>query len=416
MWIQKIKEADFLKVSTYLIKWLLYGSVVGALTGALSTLFLNSLATVTELRINYTFLLYFLPVAGALISYSYLKFGKNAVRGNNLVIEQANGGTERVPFRLIPLTLIGTLATHLFGGSAGREGTAVQMGGATADFVGRLFKINQKERRILIICGMSAGFSSVFGTPIAGTLFALEVLALGIFREEALFPSLWAALVANWMAIYLGATHTHYSMGNIPTTTVTLVIKLMFAAILFGLTGRLFSRLTDYLKNKWKEWFPNPVLKSFLGGSFIIVLVLLLGTRDYLGLSLPLLQQAFSGDSAPYAFILKLLFTSVTLSTGFQGGEVTPLFVMGATLGSTLAPILGISIPFLAGLGFIGVFAGATNTPIACFIMGLELFGTDALPYLFLICVISYLFSGNSGIYESQLIHIKKATLFEMNE
>lgn len=408
-----MKKTDFSLVIVYVLKWLIYASAVGLLTGALSAFFLKSLEEATAMRSSHSLLLYGLPFAGALISFLYLKFGKNAIRGNNLVIEQANGADERVPLRLIPLTLIGTIATHLFGGSAGREGTAVQIGGATADLVGRIFKINKKERRILIICGMSAGFSSVFGTPIAGTLFALEVLALGIFREEALFPSLWAALVANWTALSLGAVHTHYQMGEIPTTSFSLIAKLILAAIVFGLTGRLFSRLTDYLKAKLKIWMPNPVIKSFVGGCLIILFVLLVGSRDYLGLSLPLLQQAFDGDSAPFAFIFKLIFTSVTLSAGFQGGEVTPLFVIGATLGSSLAPLLGLSIPFVAGLGFIGVFAGATNTPIACFIMGLELFGATALPYLFLICVISYLFSGNSGIYESQLIHIKKATLFE---
>ncbi len=409
----KIKQLEFTQILFYLIKWFIYAGFVGTLTGALSAFFLKSLEKVTALQVHYSWLLFLLPLAGAFISYLYKDFGKNAHKGNNLVIEQAIGGEEKIPLRLIPLALIGTLATHLFGGSAGREGTAVQMGGATADFVGRIIKINAKERRILIICGMSAGFSSVFGTPIAGTLFAMEVLVLGYFREEALFPSLWSALVANWVTLALGATHHIYQMGLIPTSTPLLILKLILAAILFGLTGRLFSRLTAYLKTKFSEWFPNPIFKSFFGGIIIIILVIVIGSRAYLGLSLPMLEQSFNGDLPPLSFLIKLIFTSVTLGAGFQGGEVTPLFVIGATLGSTLAPFLALPVSFLAGLGFIGVFSGATNTPIACFVMGLELFGTASLPYLFLICVISYLFSGNLGIYHSQLVQIKKGTLFE---
>lgn len=411
--IQKIKKLEFIQVFFYLIKWSIYAGIVGILTGALSAFFLKSLEKVTALQFHYSWLLFLLPFGGAFISYLYKKFGKNALKGNNLIIQQATGGTENVPLRLIPLTLIGTLATHLFGGSAGREGTAVQMGGATADFVGRVIKINAKERRILIICGMSAGFSSVFGTPIAGTLFALEVLVLGYFREEALFPSLWSALVANWVTLALGATHHVYHIGVIPVPTFSLIFKLIFAATLFSLTGRLFSHLTAYFKMQFSKWFPNPIFKSFFGGTLVIILVLLVGSRAYLGLSLPLLEQSFNGQTPTFAFLFKLLFTSITLGAGFQGGEVTPLFVIGATLGSTLAPLLAIPVAFLAGLGFIGVFAGATNTPIACFVMGLELFGTDSLPYLFLICVVSYLFSGNLSIYHSQIIQIKKGTLFE---
>lgn len=411
--LKKMKELEFIDLILYFIKWSFYAGIVGVLVGCLSAFFLLTLDIATAERLSHPWLLFGLPFAGALISYLYFKFGKNAGRGNNLVIEQANGGSETIPKRLIPLTLIGTLATHLFGGSAGREGTAVQMGGSVAEAVGFFFKINKKERRILIICGMSAGFSSVFGTPIAGTLFALEVLALGFFREEGLFPSLWAALIANWVTLSFGIVHHSYQMGAIPAVSFSLVGKIMFAALCFGLTGRLFSRLTAFLKKFFKKWIVHPALRSFVGGSILILMVFIVGSRDYLGLSLPLIDQAFNGDSNPFAFLIKLLFTSLTLGTGFQGGEVTPLFVIGATLGSSLAPLLGIAIPFLAGLGFIGVFAGATNTPIACFVMGLELFGTESLPYLFLVCVISYLFSGNFGIYESQKISIQKTKLFE---
>ena len=413
---KQLKDNEFILVGRYFLKGLFYSSIVGVLVGSLSAFFLTSLTAATATRMNNPWLLYLLPIGGGMISWLYWKFGGNAIRGNNLVIQEAQGQStnqESIPKRLIPLTLFGTLVTHLFGGSAGREGTAVQMGGSVADAIGRLFHLSKIERRILLISGMSAGFSSVFGTPIAGTLFAMEVLAIGYVRQDALFPSLWSALVANWVTMAWGVSHSHYDMGIIPEVSSMLVVKILVAAVLFGLTGRLFSWLTSMMKAVMSNWFKNPVLKSSIGGIFIIGLVFIVGKQDYLGLSLPLIDQAFLGETGPFDFIGKLVFTSLTLGSGFQGGEVTPLFTIGATLGSTLGSLLKVSIPFFAGLGFIGVFSGATNTPVACFVMGLELFGVDALPYLFLICVVSYLFSGNQGIYETQQIYLRKGHLFE---
>ena len=414
--LKRIKNTGIVRIGYYFTKWLWYSSLVGLGVGSLSAFFLISLTYVTNARMTQPWLLYLLPLGGAAISWLYWKFGGNAIRGNNLVIQEANGTkkeVEVIPKRLIPLTLFGTLVTHLFGGSAGREGTAVQIGGSLAEAVGRVFHMAKNERRIVLIAGMSAGFSSVFGTPIAGTLFAMEVLAIGFVRQEALFPSLWAALVGNWVTTFFGAAHTHYSMGIVPEATLGLIIKIVVAAIFFGFTGRLFSWTTRITKVTMANWFNNPVMKSFIGGIIVILLVFLVGTREYLGLSLPLIDQAFLGESGPFDFLGKLIFTAATLGTGFQGGEVTPLFTIGATLGSTLAHLFHISIPFLAGLGFIGVFAAATNTPVACFVMGLELFGSGALPYLFLTCVVSYLFSGNQGIYEAQQVHLRKGDIFE---
>ncbi len=414
--LKKIKETEFIRVSFYFFKWLFYSSLVGIGVGSLAAFFLICLSIVTETRMTHPWLLYLLPIGGSAISWLYWKFGSNAIRGNNLVIQEARGAEkemETIPKRLIPLTLFGTLVTHLFGGSAGREGTAVQMGGAVADAIGRISHLTKNERRILLIAGMSAGFSAVFGTPIAGTLFAMEVLAIGYVRQEALFPSLWAALVGNWITTLWGVSHSHYDMGIIPDVDPILILKIVSAAILFGFTGRLFSWTTRMTKLVMSNWFSNPVIKSFVGGIAIILLVFLVGKRDYLGLSLPLIDQAFIGENSPFDFLGKLFFTAVTLGSGFQGGEVTPLFTIGATLGSTLAQLFHMSIPFLAGLGFIGVFSAASNTPVASFVMGLELFGANALPYLFLTCVVSYLFSGNQGIYETQHVYLRKGNLFE---
>ncbi|MGX7395569.1 voltage-gated chloride channel family protein [Carnobacterium mobile] len=400
-------------IALYSIKWILITGVLSLLIGSVTAFFLTSLTWVSKQQSAYSWLFYLLPFGGALISFFYKKMGKNAIQGNNLVIEQANGADEHIPLRLVPLTLFGTLMTHLLGGSAGREGTAVQMGGSIAEHVGQLLHLNKASRKIVIICGISGGFSAVFGTPLAGTVFGLEVLALGLIRHEALLPSFFSAYFSNLVVKGYGVSHIKYTMALAPAESSSLFFKLLVAGALFGLTGLIFSRSIVVIKKWYTKWMPEPVIRTFIGGTVVVLLALIINNRSYLGLSLPLLDQAFSGEAHPFDFLGKLVFTVFTLGAGYQGGEVTPLFVIGATLGSSLASLLYLPVGFLAGLGFIGVFTGATNTPIACFIMGIELFGSENAIYLFLICVISYICSGNSGIYSAQKVGIKKGVLFE---
>ncbi|MBU7594981.1 voltage-gated chloride channel family protein [Metabacillus halosaccharovorans] len=406
----------YLYLFFFLIKWAVLAGLVGLLAGSASAFFLVSLEWAAETRETYSWFLFLLPFGGMLVSFLYWRYGLNSAKGNNLLIEQAHGAKESIPFRMAPLVLFGTIVTHLFGGSAGREGTAVQMGGAFSELVGKLFKLDEIDRKIIIICGISSGFGSVFGTPLAGTIFGLEVLALGLIRHEAIFPAFIAAFVGDIVTTTVwGVGHHHYEIGTIPSWSALLLLKILFAAILFGLTSTLFSELTHWLKKQYTKLFPNPMLKCFVGGLVIIGLVYIVGTRKYLGLGIPLIDDAFEGEVSPLTFITKLLFTSLTLGAGYQGGEVTPLFAIGSTLGSSLGDILQVSIPFLAALGFIGVFCGATNTPIACFIMGIELFGSEASLYLFLVCIISYLFSGHTGIYTSQQIGVSKSKLIPIH-
>ncbi|MGQ3479871.1 voltage-gated chloride channel family protein [Paenibacillus sp. TY11] len=393
-----------------LLKWIVLGSGVGILAGTASAFFLKSLDYVTDLRMNNPWLLFLLPLGGALVSFLYLRYGKNSAKGNNLILEQIHDGKETIPLRMAPLVLFGTIITHLFGGSAGREGTAVQMGGSLAEGFGKLLRVGPVDRKILLICGISGGFGSIFGTPLAGTVFGLEVLAIGLISHEALIPAFIASFVGNIVATsFWGVTHLHYPIGEIPALSLMVVLKVVLASILFGLTSTLFSELTHTLKKGYTRFFKNPMVKSAVGGLMIIALVYVLGTRDYLGLGIPLIQESFTGDVSPFAFLGKLVFTSLTLGAGFQGGEVTPLFAIGATLGNALSGFLHLYAPFLAALGFIAVFCGATNTPIACFLMGIELFGADAAIYLFIACIVSYLFSGHTGIYTSQQIGISKS-------
>ncbi|AZK49111.1 voltage-gated chloride channel family protein [Paenibacillus lentus] len=394
------------------LKWVILGSMVGLLTGSASAIFLISLDAVTQWQNAQPWMLWLLPIGGALVSYVYMKWGKRSIQGNNLILEQIQSGDERIPLRMAPLVLFGTLATHLLGGSAGREGTAVQMGGSLADGISRIIKLDTVDRRILLMCGVSGGFGSVFGTPLAGAMFGLEVAVLGLISYRALVPCFAASFVGHLVATELwGVQHHIYDIGQIPVLSGIVLLKVMIASILFGLTSFMFSELTHFLKRAFTRVFANPVLKSAVGGCLIIVMVYLTGTREYLGLGLPLISNSFDQDVAPFAFLGKLLFTSVTLGSGFQGGEVTPLFAIGASLGHTLSGWLHLNAPFLAALGFIAVFCGAANTPIACFIMGIELFGSEGALYLFLACLVSYVFSGHSGIYSSQQIGVSKSRL-----
>ncbi|NGM84346.1 voltage-gated chloride channel family protein [Paenibacillus sp. 7124] len=409
-WARWAEQRAFAALAGTLLKWVVLGSGVGILSGTASAFFLKSLDYVTDVRIANPWLLFLLPLGGALVSFLYMKVGKNSGKGNNLILEQISSGGETIPLRMAPLVLFGTLVTHLFGGSAGREGTAVQMGGSLAEWFGRLLRVRPADRKILLICGISGGFGSIFGTPLAGTVFGLEVLAIGLIRHEALIPAFVAAFTGNLVtSSFWGVSHIHYHIGAVPALTWIVVLKVVFASVLFGLTSILFSELTHALKKGYSKLFKNPVLKSAVGGAVIIGLVYLLGTRDYLGLGIPLIQDSFAEGVSPFAFLGKLVFTSLTLGAGFQGGEVTPLFAIGATLGNALAGALHLYAPFLAGLGFIAVFCGATNTPIACFLMGVELFGSDAAVYMFMACLVSYLFSGHTGIYTSQQIGISKS-------
>ncbi len=398
------------------LRWVILGSAVGLFTGSASAIFLISLDTVTNWRYDHPWLLWFLPLGGALVSYVYLKWGKQSIQGNNLILEQIQGGNEQVPLRMAPLVLFGTLVTHLFGGSAGREGTAVQMGGSLAEWFGKQIRLNAMDRRVLLMCGISGGFGSVFGTPLAGTMFGLEVAVLGLLSYRALIPCFAASFVGDLVTTQLWKVQHHiYEIGTVPEFSGAILMKVVIASILFGLVSLLFSELTHLLKRWFTRIFVSPVIKSAVGGLIIIGLVYVTGTRDYLGLGLPLIADSFDAGVSPFTFLGKLLFTSVTLGAGFQGGEVTPLFAIGASFGYTLAGWLHLYGPFLAALGFIAVFCGAANTPIACFIMGIELFGGEGALYMFIACLVSYIFSGHSGIYTSQQIGTSKSSLLDIS-
>ncbi|QLI82611.1 voltage-gated chloride channel family protein [Chitinibacter fontanus] len=388
-----------------LLLWLPLASLVGVLGGSAAAGFLWALVWVTDIRVAHPQLIWGLPIAGFVVGWLYLRFGKEVEAGNNLLIDEIHNPKAVIPLRMAPLVLFGTLVSHLFGASVGREGTAVQMGGALADQLTLITRRNQNDRRVLLMAGISAGFAGVFGTPMAGAVFGVEVLALGMMRNNALLPCLIAAFVADFtvsvLGGFLGVHHTHYSVGAVPEFSLWLGLLVLIAGAIFGGAGKLFADSTHWLGKQFKRIRYAP-LRPVLGGSILALVVMGFGAERYIGLGIPVIVEAFTQPLSWADAPLKLLFTVFSLGAGFKGGEVTPLFFIGATLGNALAPVLDLPFPLLAGLGFVAVFAGATNTPLACTLMAIELFGAPIAPFALLACTMAHLCSGYSGIYKAQ--------------
>jgi H+/Cl- antiporter ClcA len=406
---------DQLKIAGNLLYWTILIIPVSFITGSLVALFLWLLDFVTETRWNNLWLIFFLPIAGILISAMYKYLGKNSEAGNNLIMDEIHEPGGGIPARMAPLVLISTIITHLFGGSAGREGTAVQMGGSISSQCSKWFGLNQSDRSILLMCGMAAGFGAVFGTPVTGAIFALEVLAIGRIKYEALIPCLIASLLADFFCSLYGIHHTKYQIHFTADLDPILLVKVIIAGIAFGLASFMFANLSHTIKKGALTYIQNKSIIAVVGAVLVIGISYALGSFDYLGLGVTnpengvSIISAFSvNGSDTWSWFWKLLLTAITLGMGYKGGEVTPLFFIGATLGNTLATVSGAPVDLFAGLGFIAVFAGATNTPLACTLMGVELFGSDNIVYYAVACFTAYYFSGHSGIYSSQRVAVPK--------
>ena len=393
--MQEFKTYFFL-----IVKWGLLLLITSMMAGTLSALFLTTLNWATDFREQHHQLIYLLPLAGLIIGLAYHYGGRSAERGNNLIFDTIHRPANVLPLRIVPLVLAGTVVTHLFGGSAGREGTALQMSAAAADQLHKPFKLKKEERTILLIAGLSAGFASVFGTPLAGAVFGIEVLLISKFPFKAIIPAIIAAYLAAYITELWGVGHTHYHINLIPELTIKGIGAGAVAGVLFGLAAIIFVQLTHQISIASKK-INYPPLRPVIGGVIVVGLVLLLNTHKYIGLGIPTILESFEQASAPQDFLLKILLTAITLGAGFKGGEVTPLFFIGATLGSALATILPLPVGLLAGMGFVAVFAGAAKTPIACIIMAGELFGTAGYIYMTTACVVSYYVSGTHSIYNA---------------
>jgi H+/Cl- antiporter ClcA len=402
------------------LQWIFICLLIGLFSGSASAFFLVALEWVTQFRENHNWIIAGLPIGGLIIGLAYYYLGNDVVKGNNLLLEEYENPQQTIPLKMAPLVLIGTLITHFFGGSAGREGTAVQMGGAIADQFTRLSsraqsrdKLDHSERKTLIILGISAGFASVFGTPLAGALFALEVLYFSKINFKSIVLSFLTAYIAYFTVEFWQVKHSHYSIPIIPEMNFTNLFWVILVSILFGLAAMLFSRSTHFWTHLFSRTIAFPPLRPFIGGTILALVIYSIGTTKYIGLGIPSILDAFSSPNASYDFILKILFTGFTLGAGFKGGEVTPLFFVGATLGSALSLIIPLPIALLAGMGFVAVFSGATHTPIACTVMGIELFGIESGIFIGLACLTAYFSSGSVGIYHAQIVRGAKYHLYQ---
>lgn len=391
-------------------QWVLLGAQVGALCGAASALFLWLLEQATGYRGRHESIVYALPLAGLALGWVFERLGQDIKGGSNLVIDTIHDGGPEIPLRMAPMVLLGTVVTHLFGGSAGREGTAVQMGASLTDWLAHRLRVDRRARRQMLAAGVAGGFGSVFGTPVAGAVFGLEFVVLGKLEYEALVPALVAAVVGDMTTRALGVGHTAYRAAPRVALTPALCAKWLVFAAVVALVTTAFIELTHAIKKRGEILVPRLPVRMALGGLAVVALWRLAGTGDYLGLGVPTIVRAFEDPALPvYAFALKLLFTAVTLGAGFVGGEVTPLFFVGAALGSVLGRALGIPIELGAGVGMAAVFAAASNAPLALSVMAVELLGAAALPHVLIVCAVAYVLTGHRSIYPAQRLARSKS-------
>jgi H+/Cl- antiporter ClcA len=418
--------ADLAAFARAFATWALLVVPLSMVTGSAVAAFLWALDRVTAIRFEHPWLLWLLPIAGGLIAWLFATVGGPADKGNNLIIDEIHEPGGGVPLRMAPLILLTTIMTHLVGGSAGREGTAVQMGGSIAGGLAkRLPWLGRDDVRTLLMCGVAAGFGGVFGTPVAGMVFALEVLAVGRMRYEAILPCLAASLTADWTCAAWGISHTHYHVAALgsssaasgePLLDAWLMAWAAVGGLAFGAASRLVSTAIHGVQHAFKRSIPSPILRPVIGGLIVIALVHSFGSNDYLGLGVTspdpnavTIGSAFEPAGAHvWSWAAKILFTAITIGSGFKGGEVTPIFFVGATLGNSIGTVGGVPVDFMASLGFVAVFAGAANTPLACIVMAVELFGGECIAYHAVACVVAYLVSGHGGIYKSQRVDTPK--------
>jgi H+/Cl- antiporter ClcA len=394
----------------WFLRWVLLGIGVGIVAGFSAAALLASLTWATDTRVDHGWIVWFLPVAGLVTGCLYHYTGGRSAEGNNLIIDEIHEPRAGVPRRMAPLIFFSTFVTQLFGGSAGREGTGIQLSVGLSDSLARYLPLTRDQRRILMIAAMSAGFGALFGVPLAGAVFGLEVQSIGRVKYEAIVPAFAGSLVGDLVVRALGVKHPTFAEIAPFHTDAVLLIKVAAIGVIFGLVGAVFIHAVRLLKAfaaRHIAWTP---LRPFLGGFVILALMVLVGNRDYLGLSLPLASSALAGDHTSAAvFALKLLFTVVTLGFGFYGGEVTPLFVIGSSLGAWLATIFGLDIALVAALGYVAVFAGAANVPLTCTLIAVEVFGGHLAVAAAVACVVSYVFSTNGSIYSAQRLRVPRA-------
>lgn len=402
-----IKTTTVKKYIMTFLKWIVVAGFTGVISGLVGILFHISVEAVTEVRLENDFIIWFLPLGGLLIVWLYKMSNMEKDRGTNLVISSIRTD-DKVPFLMAPLIFVSTVITHLFGGSSGREGAALQLGGSIGTQIGKLFKLSYRDMNIVIMCGMSGVFSALFGTPITATFFAMEVISVGIIHYSSFIPCVTAALIAYMMSLYCGLEPVRYSLKGIPDLSVGNIGLVILLGILCAVLSMIFCILLHKTHKTADKYIKNSYIRIAVGGIIIVILTYLMGTRDYNGAGMDVIENAMNGNAISYAFIMKIIFTVVTIGFGYKGGEIVPTFFIGATFGCVVAPMLGLNPCFGAAIALIALFCGMTNTLITSIILSIELFGSQGLIFFAVACGVSYMFSGYYSLYGSQKIMYSK--------
>ncbi len=402
-------------MKTPFFKWASLSALSGILSGVAAAIFLILLDWATRTRLANPLLIGWLPLAGLGIGWWYFRYGKDIAAGNNLILEEIHNPKNTVPLKMAPFILLGTVVTHLFGGSAGREGTAVQMGATLSDQISRIFKVSKGERKILLVTGAGAGFGAAIGAPWAGALFGMEVIQIGRLKPFALVECLIASFCGYYTAVLLGAPHSVYPIPQWGMFTFAKLAWVALAGVIFGLVAQFFSRFTHLVEQFHKRVIPHPPLKPFCAGILLLIFYNIDGSYRYAGLGIDIIQESLQSLSSFRDPIFKIFVTAVTVGSGFKGGEFIPLVFIGSTLGSALGAMFPVSAGLLAAVGFAAVFGAAANTPLTCTVMAIEIFGFEIAPFALVGCYVSYLFSGHQGIYQSQRIAQRKGHRFLMS-
>ena len=390
------------------IKWVVYAGFVGLLVGGVGIVFHHGIDIATHLRAEHPNIIWLLPVAGMAIVLLYAATGMGKDRGTNQVLVAVREG-QQLKLRTAPLIFISTILTHMAGGSAGREGAALQLGGSLAAYVGKLIRLDGKDGRVMVMCGMSAAFSALFGTPLTAAVFAMEVVSVGVMYYAALVPALISALAAFELAKFTGMhTSVGYTVTDFARMDPLVLMRIAVLGLLCAVVSILFCKCMHHAPHIYGKIFKNPVVRACAGGALLLVMTLLLGNQDYNGAGDAVIRRMLGGETIPEAFLMKILFTAVTLGAGFRGGEIVPVLFTGCAFGTFAGPILGLPHGFSGALGMAAVFCGATNCPVSSILLSYELFGGQGLPMFALACGVSYALSGYYGLYSEQKIVYSK--------
>ena len=387
-------------------KWLILAVVTGCIVGAASSLFSYVLKTVTNVREEHLWIFYLLPVSGLIIVFLYQKFGKDDGGPNQVFMTIRS--KDDVPLKSAPLIFISTALTHLTGGSAGREGAVIQLGGSIGNQLGRMLPLDEEDRHVMVMCGMSAAFSAIFGTPIAAVVFAMEVVSVGVMYYAALVPCVFASLIASKFARHMGIGPDTFLIKKIPDFLIVPSIKVILLAVCCAAVSVIFCVTLHSLGDFYRDKLKNPYIRIVVSSLVIVALTMVLHTTDYMGAGVPIIERAIAGHVVPLAFVWKIIFTALTLEAGFKGGEIVPSFCVGAAFGCLFGQLIGLSPSLCAALGMVSVFCGVTNCPITSLLIAFELFGYHGIPFFMIAISVSYLLSGYYGLYHDQTIVYSK--------